>query len=61
MYKKIQKYAKKKGMTMAEVAKRAGTYQSTLSNLKYRNDGDLSFKTAYKVAKVLGVKMEDLA
>ena len=61
MYKKIQKYAKKKGMTMADVASKAGLYQSTFSNLKHRENGELSFGAARKVAKVLGVKMEDLA
>lgn len=60
MYKKIQKFAKKKGLSMAQIAEKAGIYQSTLTNLKNR-DGDLSFRAAHAVAKVLGIRMEDLA
>ena len=60
MYKKIEKYAKKKGMNINQVAKKSGVAQCLFANMKSR-DGDLSFRNALKVAKVLGVKMEDLA
>lgn len=60
MYKKIEKYAKKKGMNINQVANKSGVAQCIFANMK-RRDGDLSFRNALKVAKVLGVKMEDLA
>lgn len=59
MYERIEQLIKTKGLTIADAARGAGINQSIFSNMKARG-GDLSLDNALKLAKFLGVKVEDL-
>jgi len=62
LYKKlgerIEDLRKKKGLTQEELAEKAGLHRAYFWDIeKGRN---ISVKTAYKIAKALGVKLCDL-
>lgn len=59
MYNTIKRLAEDKGMSIAAVCKAAGVSESALSMMKARG-GKMSIDSALKVARVLGVTVEEL-
>lgn len=53
-------WRKKRGLTQGDIAKTVGTSQSHISHLESGGSG-MSFDTARKIAKALGVTLDDLA
>lgn len=59
MYQAIKTIAEEQGKTIAQVAKESGVSESALSMMKKRG-GKMSVENAAKIAKVLGVSVEEL-
>lgn len=59
MYEKIRKLLEERGETFADLSRATGILQSTLSVGKKRNS-DMSLRTAVKIAKYLGISLDDL-
>lgn len=57
---KVLKEARlKRGLTQGELAEKAGIHPNTYAKIE-RDEQEPSFETAKKLAKVLGVKLEDI-
>lgn len=56
MWKKLKHLLVEKGMTQKELAEKAGISPNTIQNI--RNES-ISFKKMAKIAKVLGVSMDE--
>lgn len=59
MYERCEQLIKEKGLTIAEAARGAGISQTIFSNMKARGGG-LSLENAAKLARFLGVQIEEL-
>lgn len=59
MYKVIERLARERGMSIAELSAKSGVAQNVLSNLKARG-GNLSVINAAKIADALGVDLQAL-
>ena len=56
---KIKLILLKKGISQSELAKQTGVYQTHISAYAL-GKSDMTAKKLYRIAKVLGVRMEDL-
>ncbi len=56
--KRIEELRKKKGLTQEELAEKAGVHRAYFWDVEAGRN--ISIKTAYKVARALGVKVKDL-
>jgi transcriptional regulator with XRE-family HTH domain len=54
----IEKYRKQKGLTQEELAEKAGLNRSYFWDIE--NGRNISIKTAYRIARALGVKVSEL-
>lgn len=55
---RIEELRKKKGMTQEELAEKAGLHRSYFWDIE--NGRNISIKTAYNIARALGVKLSEL-
>lgn len=55
---KIEELRRKKGLTQEQLAERAGLHRAYFWDIE--NGRNISVKTAYKIARGLGVKLSDL-
>lgn len=55
---RIEKLRKEKGLTQEELAEKAGLHRAYFWDIE--SGRNISVKTAYKIAKALGVKLSDL-
>jgi transcriptional regulator with XRE-family HTH domain len=55
---RIEDFRKKKGMTQEELADKAGLHRAYFWDVE--NGRNISVKTAYKIARALGVKVSEL-
>lgn len=62
IYKKlaerIEKLRKQKGMTQEQLAEKAGLHRAYFWDIE--NGRNISIKTAYKIARALGVNLKDI-
>lgn len=54
----IERYRKEKGLTQEELAEKAGLNRSYFWDIE--NGRNISIKTAYRIARALGIKLSDL-
>lgn len=57
---KLNKLAKEKGLSRYEIAKLTGLAESNINRIFNGEITNPTILTAYKIAKVLGVRIEDL-
>lgn len=55
---RIEKLRKEKEMTQEELAEKAGLHRAYFWDIE--NGRNISVKTAYKIARALGVKVKDM-
>lgn len=55
---RIEQLRKKEGLTQEELAEKAGLHRSYFWDIE--NGRNISIKTAYKIARALGVKLAEL-
>lgn len=55
---RIEKLRKERGLTQEQLAEKAGLHRAYFWDIE--NGRNISVKTAYKIAKALGVKLSDL-
>ncbi len=55
---RIEQLRKKEGLTQEKLAEKAGLHRSYFWDIE--NGRNISIKTAYKIARALGVKLSDL-
>ena len=55
---RIERLRREKGMTQEELAEKAGLHRAYFWDIE--NGRNISIKTAYKIAKALGVELKDL-
>ena len=58
--KNIRKYKELRKTSFLKVAKKAGIPYTTLENILYQRVQDVQISTLQKIAKALGVKVDDL-
>lgn len=55
---RIEELRRKKGMTQEQLAEKAGLHRAYFWDIE--NGRNISVKTAYKIARALGVKVKDI-
>ena len=60
MWEKLEKYLNEKQISMYRLSKMTGIPESTINNIKHKRMKSVSFHMAYKIARALEIKIEDL-